>query len=254
MGGVRPFFSVLSNSNERNDLAGSSSHISVCDERIAQGTYLDYAYDRDKCVVFCVDVEHSTKMAEEFNKAEIPAAVIHGSLKKEDRKQLLEDFHNGKLRVLTNCAVLTEGWNEPALNCVIHAAPTKSSLLYTQKTGRGTRLSPEAGKQDCLVIDVVDITRRHSLTTVADLFGLPPQFNVKGEDVLEVAKKFEEAKKANQHLLMDDCQSRTTSRRRSGCGPVHPRDAARREGVRAVGMVAGLAGPLPDVVPRGELP
>ena len=72
---------------------------------------------------------------------------------------------------------------------------------------RGTRLSPETHKVDCLVIDVVDITIRHSLVTVADPVGLPPKFDFKGEDLLEVAAKFEEAKKSNQHLLMDDCQS-----------------------------------------------
>jgi len=108
--------------------------------------------------VFCVDVEHATKMAEAFNAANlgqvskgeggdwITAAVIHGNLPKEQRKQLLKDFHDGKIRVLTNVGVLTEGWDEPGLNCVIHAAPTKSSLLYTQKCGRGTRLSPETGR------------------------------------------------------------------------------------------------------------
>jgi superfamily II DNA or RNA helicase len=85
---------------------------------------LDYAYDRDKCVVFCVDVEHATKMAEAFNAADIKAGVIHGALPKDDRKQLLQDFHDGKLRVITNCMVLTEGWDEPGVNCIIHAAPT----------------------------------------------------------------------------------------------------------------------------------
>ena len=161
----------MSNSNEHNDLARCLSHISVWNTRIAGTTYLDYAYDRDKTVVFCVDVEHSTKMAEEFNKADIPAAVIHGALKKEDRKQLLEDFHNGKLRVLTNCAVLTEGWDEPALNCVIHAAPTKSSLLYTQKTGRGTRLSPETGKVDCLVAELAHEQHRGTMKAVGGKQG-----------------------------------------------------------------------------------
>jgi hypothetical protein len=69
------------------------------------------------------------------------------------------------------------------------------------------RSMSETGKSDCLVIDVCDITRRHSLVTVADLVGLPPEFNFKGEDVLEVTKRVEAAKKQNQHLLFDDCQS-----------------------------------------------
>jgi hypothetical protein len=168
---------------------------------------LDFAFDRDKCVVFCVDVEHATKMAEAFQKQNITSAVIHGALPKETRRQLLQDFHDGKIRVITNCQVLTEGWDEPSINCIIHAAPTKSSLLYTQKTGRGTRLSQETGKVDCLIIDVVDITKRHSLITVADLVGLPPRFDFKGEDVLAVATQVEQQKKLNQHLVFEDCES-----------------------------------------------
>src|SRR4030095_10148256 len=90
---------------------------------------------------------------------------------------------------------------------VIHAAPTKAAANYTQKTGRGTRLSPGTGKSDLLVIDLVDITKRHSLVTIADLVGLPPKFDFKGGDILEAAKKYEETKKQNQHLMFDDCQS-----------------------------------------------
>ena len=70
--------------------------------------------------MFCVDVEHATKMAEMFNKSQITSAVIHGALPKDERKQLLKDFHTGKLRVITNCMVLTEGWDEPGVNCVAH--------------------------------------------------------------------------------------------------------------------------------------
>ena len=65
--------------------------------------------------------------------------VIHGNLKKEIRKQLLADFHNGTLRVITNCAVLTEGWDEPSLDCIIHAAPTKSIMT---KSVHATRSIP----------------------------------------------------------------------------------------------------------------
>jgi ATP-dependent helicase IRC3 len=107
--------------------------------------------------------------------------------------------------VITNCQVLTEGWDEPAINCIIHAAPTKSALNYTQKTGRGTRLFE--GKADCLIIDLVDITKKHSLITVADLVGLPPKLDFKGEDVLAVAQQVEQERRLNHHLQFDDCDS-----------------------------------------------
>ena len=67
-----------------------------------------------------MDVEHATKLAEAFNAQNLTSAVIHGALPKEKRKQLLKDFHDGKIRVLTNCQVLTEGWDEPKVNCIAH--------------------------------------------------------------------------------------------------------------------------------------
>jgi ATP-dependent helicase IRC3 len=85
------------------------------------------------------------------------------------------------------------------VSCILHLKPTKSSLLYIQMTGRGTRLSP--GKKDCIVIDVVDISRKHSLMASPELFGLPANFDVAGLPLDEVAEKVERAKK--EHPALD---------------------------------------------------
>jgi hypothetical protein len=69
--------------------------------------------------------------------------------------------------------VLTEGYDEPSVECLIMARPTKSRSLYVQMIGRGTRRSP--GKSDCLVIDLLGNSRRHRLMTIATLAGLPPE-------------------------------------------------------------------------------
>jgi len=74
-----------------------------------------------------------------------------------------------KLRVVANCAVLTEGFDEPSVDCIIVARPTQSALLYQQMLGRGTRTYP--GKTDCLLLDVVGVSTRHTLHTAATLFG-----------------------------------------------------------------------------------
>ena len=75
-----------------------------------------------------MDVEHATKLAEAFNAQNLTSAVIHGALPKDKRKQLLKDFHDGKIRVLTNCQVLTEGWDEPKVNCI-----AEGQLVLTDK-------------------------------------------------------------------------------------------------------------------------
>jgi ATP-dependent helicase IRC3 len=72
--------------------------------------------------------------------------------------------------VIVNVAVLSEGWDEPSVSCVVVATPTRSRVKYTQAVGRALRTFP--GKQDCLIIDVVGVTDRFDLQTLPRLFGL----------------------------------------------------------------------------------
>jgi ATP-dependent helicase IRC3 len=72
--------------------------------------------------------------------------------------------------VVANCGVLTEGFDEPLIDCIIMARPTRSRPLYVQCIGRGTR--PYPGKRDCLILDLVGATTRHDLVTVASLLGM----------------------------------------------------------------------------------
>ena len=75
----------------------------------------------------------------------------------------------GETRLVANCGVLTEGFDEPSIDCVIIARPTKSTTLFTQMIGRGTRIYP--GKEDCLILDVAGATHRHDLASVASITG-----------------------------------------------------------------------------------
>lgn len=127
---------------------------------------------------FCVDVAHTHSVADAFNHAGVKAAAITGDMETLSRTQVLEDFHGGKIQVLANCMVLTEGYDEPSVAGVILARPTKSSLLYTQMIGRGTRLYP--GKENVTVVDIVDATKEHRLTTLPSLFGLSENFDLEG--------------------------------------------------------------------------
>ena len=133
---------------------------------------------------FCVDVAHTHSLADAFNNANIPAAAVSGGMDRTERIKVLEDFHAGRIQVLANCMVLTEGYDEPSVSGIILARPTKSTLLYSQMIGRGTRLHP--GKQNVTIIDIVDITRDHSLTTLPSLFGFSEKFDLEGHTTNEV--------------------------------------------------------------------
>jgi superfamily II DNA or RNA helicase len=133
---------------------------------------------------FCVDVAHAHCLADAFNQAGIPAAAVSGEMERSVRAKALEDFRAGRIQVLANCMVLTEGYDEPSVSGIILARPTKSALLYTQMIGRGTRLHP--GKHNVTIIDIVDVTRDHSLTTLPGLFGFSEKFDLEGHTTDEV--------------------------------------------------------------------
>jgi superfamily II DNA or RNA helicase len=125
-----------------------------------------------KALVFTSGVALAHAMTAAFTDAGIAAAAIDGTMPLEDRRRVLAAFQRGNLQVVSNCAVLTEGFDEPSIDAIIIARPTKSRPLYQQMIGRGTR--PWPGKGDCLVLDLVGATTRHDLVTAATLFGVEP--------------------------------------------------------------------------------
>jgi len=126
----------------------------------------EHAPDR-KSLVFLPSVALVQATAARLCDAGFAAAAITGETPHDERVRILADFHTGAIHVVCNCAVLTEGFDEPSINCIVIARPTLSPTLYQQMIGRGTRISP--GKTDCLVLDLVGASSRHTLVTLASL-------------------------------------------------------------------------------------
>jgi ATP-dependent helicase IRC3 len=150
--------------------------------------YREYASGR-RAIVFCVDVEHAREVHRVFAEAGIRAESIWGELPREQRRSTLAAFSAGEIDVVSNCNVLTEGFDEPRVDCVIMARPTRSKLLYAQMIGRGTRLHPH--KKDLMVIDVADNSATHQLPGLHSLFNLPLNMNLKGGNALEIEHHIE---------------------------------------------------------------
>jgi superfamily II DNA or RNA helicase len=150
--------------------------------------YRDLARGR-RAIVFCVNVAHAQAAQLAFADAGIPAAAVWGALAKDERRSRLVHFSEGGLDVITNCNVLTEGFDEPRVDCVIMARPTRSKLLYAQMVGRGTRLHPD--KTDLLVVDVADNSIAHQLPGLHSLFNLPTNMNLRGRDAFEIEREIE---------------------------------------------------------------
>ena len=159
----------------------------------------ELARDR-RTIAFCVTVAHAKNLSKALNKIGVPTGVIHGEMKREARDFVLTNFAEGRLQAITNVMVLTEGFDDPGVSCIAMARPTRSSSLYTQCVGRGTRLAE--GKEDCLVLDFVDLSDV-SLTTLPTLFGLPQDVQLDGEDVEEARQQFLQLWDDHPHLEID---------------------------------------------------
>jgi superfamily II DNA or RNA helicase len=118
-----------------------------------------HGINRKKTIVFCLDIKHCTQIANEMQSRGINAKAIHGKIKEEERRQILKDFDSGKISVISNCMVLTEGFDQPDLDCIMMCRPTKSPGLYMQMIGRGTRTF--VGKENCLIIDFTSNSQRY---------------------------------------------------------------------------------------------
>jgi len=134
--------------------------------QVIVNSYFEHSPNK-RAVAFCVDVQHSLDLAAAFTNAGIKAAAIYGDMEKDARREILRAFKAGKIQVLTNCNILTEGFDCPEIECLLMARPTKSQSLFIQMVGRGTRLYP--GKEYCLVIDFCD--SRHDVCQLGTLLG-----------------------------------------------------------------------------------
>jgi hypothetical protein len=105
-----------------------------------------------KTVLFASGVEHSVHLAREFQAAGVRAEHLDGSTPIEDRESILARLSSGDLEVVSNCMVLTEGWDQPDVSCLVLARPTKSLGLYLQMAGRCLR--PSEGKSDVTITPI----------------------------------------------------------------------------------------------------
>lgn len=128
-------------------------------------------------VVFCSTVAHAAHVAEAFNAAGVPTGLIHGNLPGEERRHTLAAFAAGEIQVITNVAVLTEGWDHPPTSCVVLLRPSSYKSTMIQMVGRGLRTVDQAEfpgvvKTDCVVLDFGTSSLTHgTLEQDVDLDG-----------------------------------------------------------------------------------
>lgn len=120
--------------------------------------YLDHAPGQ-RAVVFCVSVEHAERVAAEFNAAGISAGTVDGAGSATARRDTLAAFASGRLRVVCNVHVLTEGWDCPGAEVCILARKPQHAGTFLQMVGRVLRPAP--GKTTAMLLDLCGSVHDH---------------------------------------------------------------------------------------------
>jgi DNA repair protein RadD len=117
--------------------------------------------EQRQTIAFAVDVAHSVAIRNQFLNAGVSAEHLDGETPILERADILARLARGEIKVVSNCMVLTEGWDCPPVGCCILARPTKQMGLFRQMVGRVLR--PADGKADAVILDHSGAVFRHGL-------------------------------------------------------------------------------------------
>lgn len=104
-----------------------------------------------KTVVFAVNIKHSLAIVEAFRAAGVAAEHIDCYCDADERREILSRVDSGETTIVSCASLLAEGWDQPSIEVMILARPTKSRTRYIQMCGRVMR--PYPGKVKAILID-----------------------------------------------------------------------------------------------------
>lgn len=147
--------------------------------------------DGMRAICYCVSVAHSEHMAECFRLAGIAAEHIDGETDKNVRNRVINDFRDGKIKVICNVDLISEGFDVPAMEAVILARPTQSLTLYIQQAMRAMRPDKNNPGKRAVIIDHAGNVFRH---------GLPDE-----EREWSLESKAKKKRKSNREIAVRAC-------------------------------------------------
>lgn len=180
-----------------------------------------HAFDR-RTLVFLPLIQTSQQFVDILQSIGVSACHVDGRMKKDERSGILDSFRAYNFQVLCNSMLLTEGYDDPGIDCLCVLRPTRSRSLYAQMIGRGTR--PHPLKDDLLILDPMWLHEEHSLIKPGHLISdnldmvsamdkkatsrkeeqldlLETESNARAEREAALAKKFAENAKRKSQLL-----------------------------------------------------
>lgn len=133
-------------------------------DRKIYGDVLKYIDVNRKTIIYCPNIAFSNNLMNLINE-EFGNISVHfdGNTDKNERKQIITDFREGKIKILLNVDLIGEGFDVPDCDCVMLLRPTQSTALYIQQSMRCLRPN---GNKKAIIYDFVGNVYRHDLPTV----------------------------------------------------------------------------------------
>lgn len=182
----------------------------TCDEIV------QLAADRKRWLVFAVTIDHATHVRDALRDRGVVAEMVSAKTPKGERAALISEFRAGRIKCLVNVAVLTTGFDVPAVDFIALLRATKSPVLYVQIAGRGMRITD--GKTDCLWADFTDTTA--IMGPVDAVKGRLPSGQRKGEAPVKLCPECG----SQNHAAAPECLD---------CGYLFPEPERIKHGTRA---------------------
>ena len=142
---------------DQNDVIEQLDKPHIYGEVVAK--YKQFANGK-KAIAFCSSIQHSLTVRDSFRAVGIPAEHVDGKTPKAEREQIMADFRSGKIKILCNYEIVSEGVDVPDCECCILLRPTQSLTLYVQSSMRCLNYLP--GKT-AIILDMVGNFERHGL-------------------------------------------------------------------------------------------
>ena len=139
-----------------------------------------------KTVAFLPSVDSARHLAKILHRHRHGCArSVDGKTETELRRSTLADHQAGAFQFLTNCGIVTEGYNDETIACIAMGRPTKSRALNAQMVGRGLRKKRSGSFDNLLVIEFTGNAEKHKLSTPLDVLG-----GHHDDETKELAQKF----------------------------------------------------------------
>lgn len=138
---------------------------SAARNKLIVDTYVNKVKEYGQTIVFAVNINHAIALNKLFSKAGVKSDYIVSDIRdaitgviisREDNEKKLQQYRDGKLQVLINVNILTEGVDLPQTKTVFLARPTVSKILMTQMVGRALRGTAAGGTAKAYIVSFVD--------------------------------------------------------------------------------------------------